>query len=317
MNTPPLVVSVVVTVFNKAPYLKAVLNSFNTQQTECALELIFVDDLSTDNSLDILEAASRQQHNIRIIRNEVNAGPAVRLNQGLAAAQGDYILMVDGDDLISPTTVETMVTLLQANNASMLFGKYGGRQLNTPDAYSVPALAEAPKYSVIENPLTYVIRRRQIGMGVMISRDLLNSFPGCNEEVFVQDISLHLELTKHCDKMIVLNEPFMFGFKDNNTSISTLDTSQGLHDRVLSYYRFFQSNRARLNAELTRTMVNTCISAMWKYHKRRADISTLALLHYGLLYFRNKIAFYQDPDSMMYAALASFDDIPQIRRIKT
>lgn len=317
MNRTKPLVSIVVTVFNKEAYLPLVVDSYNKQVTQSPLELIFVDDASTDNSVDILSAIKEQQSNLKIVRNTNNAGPAVRLNQGLMHAEGEFILMVDGDDVLAETTIETLVALMQTHNADMAYGAYGGRPCQKEINPHIPRLSEHPKHRVIDKPLEHIILNRQIGMGIMVSRSLLERFNGCDEQVFAQDISLQLELGKHSRRMVIVDEPYMFGFMDNNNSFSFSNEAQGLHDRALSNLNFLLENRAILTPKLIKAMINTCISATWKYHSRRDDISKSELSKYLLIYLQSKLGIYNDPISLMRKAVESFDNNTTIRRINS
>lgn len=110
-------VTIIVPVYNLAPYLPRCIASL-LQQTYTRLELIFVNDGATDNSLEVLQ--SWQQHpQIKIISQD-NAGPGPARNTGLDHAQGDYVLFVDGDDWIAPETVAQCVEAAQAHAADIV-----------------------------------------------------------------------------------------------------------------------------------------------------------------------------------------------------
>lgn len=317
MKTAKPLVSIVVTVFNKEAYLPLVVDSYNNQTTCFPLELIFVDDASTDHSVSILSSMGKQQNNLQIIHNNENAGPAVRLNQGLAHANGEYIMMVDGDDVLSRSAIETLVSLMQTYNADMVYGSYGGRVCENKKNLQIPEFSIQPRHRVIQKPLEHIILNRQIGMGVMINRKLLERFGGCDEQVFAQDISLQLKLGKSSRCMVIVNEPYMFGFVDNNNSFSFSNEAQGLHDRALSNLNFLLENGAMLTPKLIKAMINTCISATWKYHSRRDSISKSELSKYLLIYLQSKLGIYNDPISLMRKAVESFDNNTTIRRINS
>lgn len=92
-------ISVVVPVFNVAPYLTDCMNSL-INQTLSEIEIIAVNDGSTDNSLDILRNFSQKDSRIKIIDHPFNMGTAQARNHGLKMANGRYVAFLDGDDYV-------------------------------------------------------------------------------------------------------------------------------------------------------------------------------------------------------------------------
>ncbi len=98
------VVSIIVPVYNVEKYLRDCLNSL-VNQTHKALQIVLVDDGSTDNSGEICEEFARRDSRISVIHQE-NEGVSAARNAGLERIRGDYLLFVDGDDTLEPDTVE-------------------------------------------------------------------------------------------------------------------------------------------------------------------------------------------------------------------
>ncbi|RFS26641.1 glycosyltransferase [Chitinophaga silvatica] len=116
MSSP--LVTVIVPVYNLAPYLETCIQSL-VGQTYTSTELIFVDDGSTDQSREILNAASEKYHNIKVLHQE-NAGQGFARNNGLDNATGEYVSFVDGDDWIAPDTLEVSVGAALSENADIV-----------------------------------------------------------------------------------------------------------------------------------------------------------------------------------------------------
>lgn len=101
-------VSVIVPVYNAAKYLDQMIASLSAQTLK-ELEFIFVDDCSTDKSLEILcEFEKKNPDRVIIIKSEENQGPGGARNIGLQYASGEYIAFVDSDDYIKPEMFECM-----------------------------------------------------------------------------------------------------------------------------------------------------------------------------------------------------------------
>lgn len=111
MNQP--LVSVVIPCYNQGKYLIETVNSVLASSYK-PLELILVNDGSTDNSLEIIQKLEANYPEIRSI-DQPNSGVAKARNTGISAATGKYILPLDGDDLISEDYIQKAVDAMEAN----------------------------------------------------------------------------------------------------------------------------------------------------------------------------------------------------------
>lgn len=108
-------VSIIIPIYNVEKYLEKCLESIRAQ-TYQDLEIILVNDGSTDQSLQICEAYAQKDARIHVI-DKVNEGVAIARNTGIAHATGDYIAFIDPDDWIEPLMFENMVKALQETNS--------------------------------------------------------------------------------------------------------------------------------------------------------------------------------------------------------
>src|SRR5688500_18140779 len=90
-------VSVVISSRNRAEYLKRAIKNI-LSQSYGSLEIIALDDGSSDNSLAMLHQVATEDKRLRAFRNEQNLGVSDSLNKGIAIAQGTYIAIIDDDD---------------------------------------------------------------------------------------------------------------------------------------------------------------------------------------------------------------------------
>lgn len=100
-------ISVIVPVYNTSKYLDACLESI-CNQTLSNIEIIIINDGSTDKSLLIINSFAKKDERIKII-NQENSGLSVARNEGLKIAIGEYVSFVDSDDRILPQGLEAMV----------------------------------------------------------------------------------------------------------------------------------------------------------------------------------------------------------------
>uniref|UniRef100_I5AQ94 Glycosyl transferase n=1 Tax=Eubacterium cellulosolvens (strain ATCC 43171 / JCM 9499 / 6) TaxID=633697 RepID=I5AQ94_EUBC6 len=108
-------VSVIIPVYNTQEYLSCCLDSV-VNQSYRNLQIILVDDGSTDNSLEICEQYARQDERITVI-HKVNGGVSSARNVGLKSALGGYLTFIDSDDWIEPVFVESLVHDMEENNS--------------------------------------------------------------------------------------------------------------------------------------------------------------------------------------------------------
>ena len=105
-NATPFV-SVVIPVWNPGPGISRCIESLRNQTLK-EIEMIFVDDCGTDDSMDKVRAAAAEDSRIRILENESNIGPGPSRNKGIEAAKGEYLSFVDADDYLAPDFLELL-----------------------------------------------------------------------------------------------------------------------------------------------------------------------------------------------------------------
>ena len=104
----PISLSVIMANRNGADHLRHALASV-LAQTHRNLELILSDDASTDDSIQIAQGMSESDRRLRILTSDVATGPAATRNRAIATARGDWIAIVDSDDLMHPARFERML----------------------------------------------------------------------------------------------------------------------------------------------------------------------------------------------------------------
>lgn len=109
--TPAPLVSVALCTYNGGPYLEEQLASLRAQ-TWRRIEIVAVDDASTDASWDILQRAAASMPTLRIHRNERNLGFVANFERAMALCRGDLIAPCDQDDIWLPTKLETLVNAI-------------------------------------------------------------------------------------------------------------------------------------------------------------------------------------------------------------
>lgn len=115
-------ISVIVPVYNVESYLEHCINSI-LKQTYQEIEIIIVNDGSSDKSEMICKRLEENNNNIKVV-SQRNQGVSVARNQGIELAQGEYITFVDGDDWLQPYMLQVMLETIEKTNASMILCDY-------------------------------------------------------------------------------------------------------------------------------------------------------------------------------------------------
>lgn len=118
METRPILLSIIVPVYNIMEYLPRCVDSIR-RQTYRNLEIILVDDGSADNSGALAEKMALEDRRIKVLHKE-NGGSSSARNLGISVARGDYIGFVDSDDYIEPEMYERLLAVALEENLLMV-----------------------------------------------------------------------------------------------------------------------------------------------------------------------------------------------------
>jgi len=135
-------VSIIIPVYNSELYLEECLDSI-VHQTYRTIEIILIDDGSTDSSYEIMKSYSRRDERI-VILSQSNRGVSAARNAGLKAAKGEYVLFVDSDDTIRNDTVEVFCRQALLTNVEIVIGNV---YYCYPDGLQYTSFQKITKYS--------------------------------------------------------------------------------------------------------------------------------------------------------------------------
>src|SRR5690554_5775641 len=100
--------SVLMPVYNVEDYVADAIYSI-LNQTVSDIELVVIDDASTDSTYQIVKQIARKETRIKLLKNNENLKIASSLNKGLSVANGEYIVRMDGDDISDSDRIETLL----------------------------------------------------------------------------------------------------------------------------------------------------------------------------------------------------------------
>jgi glycosyltransferase involved in cell wall biosynthesis len=260
-------VSFVVTVYNKRPYLPAVVAGLAAQHGDFPREFIFVDDGSTDGSREEIERLTAGWPDLRIL-SQANLGPSVATNRGMAAASCPLTKIVDADDVLLPDAAALLRdAMLRHPEAVLAFGETQP-YASTADAVtqlrcSGPAVAGEPE---LYDALPAFLRNCDLGPSACLLRaDAVRQIGGCDERVFVQDYSLFLRLAAS-GPFLRVDAPVALTARAPGEHLND-GGPQVLHDVNLALYYFLSEHK--VPRPLARDSVRRGLQRAWHWARRR------------------------------------------------
>lgn len=118
-----MLVSIITPSYNSSKFIKETYQSIKAQSHE-DWEWLITDDLSTDDSWQIIQEMATKDHRIKAVKNEINSGAAVSRNNSISRAKGEYLAFLDSDDIWLPKKLELHLNFMQQNNSPLSFTSY-------------------------------------------------------------------------------------------------------------------------------------------------------------------------------------------------
>lgn len=211
-----MMISIIVPIYNVAPYLEKCLTSI-VEQTYKDIEIVCVNDGSTDESVGIVEQFVNRYSRIQLI-NQNNSGLAAARSTGLAVASGEYVLFVDSDDYINQDTCQVLSDIIERINVDVLGFTYKTFPNGIKSCYSMQTnqaltplqLLSSTREPQSSNDMCFVWR-------YMIRRDLLvNNKIDFNKDVRIgEDMIFIMEVFSKA-RTIYLTEHALYNYRTDN-----------------------------------------------------------------------------------------------------
>lgn len=222
-------ISIIVPVYNAEPYIKQCIDSL-IKQTYKSIEIIVIDDGSTDNSLKLLEEFALKDDRVRILKQK-NSGVSSARNLGIQKANGEWITFVDGDDWVEPDMCKVAIEKAIDTKSDMViwsyFKNYRHKQLelqmlpinstviiNNKDVLLLKAIyGNYGNEKAIETISTGVV------WGKLYKASLLknNTFGFVNGLTRAQDTVFNINVIKKAEKIYYIAKSF-YHYRITNTS---------------------------------------------------------------------------------------------------
>lgn len=214
-------VSIIVPVYNTKKYLEKCITSI-INQTFKSIEIILVNDGSTDDSLSLCRKLEKSDRRIRVF-SQKNSGPSCARNFGLQRANGDYILFIDSDDYIESNMVEEMYNIMIRGQYDMVMCNYdiidGDKVRSKKTKFNGEYLIK-DKNVFLEQLYTTDFDIIPSPCNKLYKKDIINSNNIFFDERLsrAEDFWFNFEYLKNVKNVYVINKEF-YKYVQNNNSI--------------------------------------------------------------------------------------------------
>lgn len=232
-------ISIIIPVYNVAPYLKTCVSSVQ-KQTYNDLEIILVDDGSTDGSGELCEQLANGDKRIRVV-HQSNQGLSAARNTGINHATGDYLAFLDGDDeYIIKDGLQQLAIVAEKDLPDVILFQavdvYPAKQTTRP-AYDTKWIAQHTPMEVFER-LVSTQRFQMSACFLLVSRHFLIVHNLLFEKgLLSEDVDWSLRLWKQVSSVRACNIP-MYAYKHREGSISTSYTLRNLQSYATIFAMF-------------------------------------------------------------------------------
>ena len=205
-----ILVSIIVPIYNTEKYLKRCIDSI-VNQTYKNIEIILVDDESTDNSCIVCDEYASLDNRIKVIRKK-NGGVASARNKGLDSSKGEYICFVDSDDWIEKNMIEIMLKEIVKNRNAIV-------RCNTYELDNKPKKEWITKKElVIDNILNGNISAYVYLL--MIKSDIIKKIKFDEKMIVLEDTYFLLNLLVKYKKKIIFLDDALYHYEMNNDGLT-------------------------------------------------------------------------------------------------
>ena len=236
MEEKPLV-SIIVPIFNVEKYLSECIDSILSQTYE-NIEIILIDDGSTDKSAEICDKYALKDKRVRVI-HKINGGVSAARNDALQQANGQLIMFVDSDDWINSETCETAVSTMQESGADVVMWTY----ISENNGNQSPKIIFGSDTIFEGTNVKEKLHRRLFGLtgeelanpeladslcpvwGKLYKKELILdnniSFVDLSEIGTYEDGLFNIEVFSQVEKAVYLNKCFYHYRKENSSSVTS------------------------------------------------------------------------------------------------
>ena len=249
-------VSIIIPVYNAVETLPRCLDSV-ISQTYNNIEIICVDDDSTDESASVIKEYIKKDKRIRYFKNRKNSGPGISKNHGIEKANGDYLSFVDSDDYIEADMIEKMVNFAVKNNLDILRCNYTNyingvaHMANIPMDTGVFSTSMKEKFIklLIEGTIPAYMQLIMIKASFLDKHEVM-----IGEQYYLEDLLFYIRLLNLTNHVGLINEP-LYNYINNSDGLTFSKSADKIYKRIDGV--LFYNKEAKKIIPKDKTTINT------------------------------------------------------------
>ncbi|WP_347305785.1 glycosyltransferase family 2 protein [Corynebacterium sp. SA-MJD20WY100] len=207
--------SIIVPAYNVAEYIESCLNSLLVQTHE-EIEIVVVDDGSTDETAAVCAAVARRDARVRII-TQPNAGVSAARNRGVQEARGTYVCFVDSDDAAHPDMVARLLAALSTAGAEIACA---GRYAQFSASFEPTELGSSDAQTLSGEEACAELLYQRIPNGPwakMFVRSAVGEEPFDNDVCVGEDLLMNLDVMSQAAHIVVVDDA-LYGYRQHDAS---------------------------------------------------------------------------------------------------
>lgn len=276
-------ISVIIPVYNVEKYLNKCVNSI-LKQTYCNLEIVLVDDGSTDNCSIICDDLAKIDRRIKVIHQK-NSGLSAARNSGINIAKGEYLCFIDSDDYVEEKYIELLYLAIKKANADMSICEFYDiddknniivdKHKNKLKNCTYTGLQILMSFYKIHK-LVYIVAWNKL-----YKKDLFHNLRYKEGKIHEDEFIIHRLLFKS-KKVVCIEEPLYYYLRRSNSimgsrfNLNHLDYIEALEDRI----RFFEDNNIPELIIITKCKLLYSIAIYFGYLSNEKNINKLIINFY-------------------------------------
>jgi glycosyltransferase involved in cell wall biosynthesis len=271
-------ISYIVTLYNKRDFIPWMIKGLESQTGDFEKQFVFMDDGSTDGSLDLVRELTAGWDNTLYLE-QPNQGPAIATNRAVEHAVHPWLKPVDGDDVLAPYAGSLMLKVARQYDAVAVYAwpEAGRSHIDYADGIAFdpePATVEDAGPRLLEDALSEVVEKGWSGSSnAFFSAQAFRDVGGCDERVFIQDVSPSLRLSP-LNRTVFIKTLVCFGPDDLSKRMMG-SNHQMLHDLTATQYWYLRDHPA-LPERLKAIIYRRAVGRAWKWARRENGDSVLS-----------------------------------------
>ncbi|MDV7103468.1 glycosyltransferase family A protein [Vibrio sp. TH_r3] len=257
-------VSIIIPMYNMENYITDTLDSILFQDTKYELEVIIIDDSSTDSSFNVCKnyIMSKQCSNFSLISNSHKKGVSGARNTGLELAEGNWISFLDSDDILLPNSIEKKLRLAYKNDVKLVScGYYDWYPLDNRKIPIKETDNNLKKILTKKNSESFILQDAYnkiletlsyVNVGtILVSSSIANNVRFDESLKMAEDTDFILTVALKSQKMLYIDDNLMSYRRDRNTSITTQGEPGSIY-REYVLKKFLKDPRLLHNRQITK-----------------------------------------------------------------